>query len=91
MGGKYVPDSQASFEYLEKHIGDFTALSKVEEIIDRYQVRYPEPPRRHRVNFQVDNKTLEDKTSVAEGYTNMYLRNYGEIGKKLLILIRRLT
>ena len=85
MGGKYVPDSQVSFDYLEKHIGDFTALSKVEEIIDRYQVRYPEPPRRHRVAFQVDNKTLEDKTSVAEGYTNMYLRNYGEIGKKLLI------
>ena len=85
MGGKYVPDSQKAFEYLEKHIGDFTALSKVEDIIDRYQARYPEPPRRRRIGFQIDNKLLDNKTTAAEGYVNMYLRNYGEIGKKLLI------
>ncbi len=90
LGGKYVPDgSKVSIEYFNKHLGDFAALAKVEDIISRYQAKYEEPVSANLNSYdkrkRLLNRSMTDIVATNNRHTNMYLNLYGDIGKRLLI------
>ena len=90
LGTKYVPDgSKVSVDYFTKHVGDFAALDKVEEIIRKYRIKYQD-----KVNEQLDKyerrkdlygNNFIDRLHYNESHTNLYFQYFGSIGKQLLI------
>jgi len=90
LGNKYVPDgSKVSVDYFTKHVGDFTALDKAEEIIRKYRIKYQD-----KVNEQLDKyerrknlytNNFINRLDTNDRHTNLYFQYFGSIGKQLLI------
>ena len=89
--GSYVPDqSKLSIEHVNNHIGDFTALAKVDEIIARYYERYSnkiDDGLNKSMNFfrNFREHELELQTYYANEHNKLFFNYYGIIGRELLI------
>lgn len=89
--GWYTPDlSEVSRSYFNEHFGDFTALSKADEIIAKYHSKYQK-----RVDKGLDiameffntfrPDLLDQQIHLANSQNEMFLLYYGEVGINLLV------
>jgi hypothetical protein len=96
-GIRYMSDgSDISNSHLQNHIGDFAALEQTESIIaglcSEYKDAINQTVSKLTPQAKVNPNYLEDRKSFNNEYTNMYLRDYGSVGRILLIKwLNRLT
>jgi len=87
---KYISDStDISTEHLNNHIGDFTALAKVDDIIYNYYLKDKEQIDRNVNSVEAyqnpKQQYIEDRIKQQKEQNDLYFKSYGPIGRELLI------